>query len=446
MREIQIDLTLRFKMPESGLNVNGILMGLRQANASISSALLQSLFSAVEEQTIEQMQSEYPGRYVHNGYQSKARELRTSLGPFHYRLAQLYDKVEQKTVVPLRAIGFLPRDRRYTEESTEAGIGSVVHLSYRWSSKETARIREQAPSASASTIHRRLREFAQEKCRWPDLKKVPYRFLMVDGTGVRLQGYKGSNLGMGEMRWALASLGEKEPFEPVGFWIDKSWREIKKDLGDRLDYKRLEILFSDGEPGIEEALLEEGMLYQRCVLHGKRDFPYILYADGFKKAEQAPLKEKLEAIPVFHFNKEKLEQLSSEDVPRVQELAEKARQGFQEMVNLLDPEKYPKARTYIKNLSRNIATFFSWWLERKTWIPLNTNAIESAFSQVKNRIWSVGKRWSEKGLLNWLQVTMNKVFSPEMWKELWSQYMSISPEFQLTDIRVCWRWYHNAIT
>jgi len=269
---------------------------------------------------------------------------------------------------------------------------------------------------------------------------------MVDGTGVRLQGYKGSNLGKGEMRWALASLGEAAPFEPVGFWIDKSWREIKKDLGDRLDYKRLEILFSDGEPGIEEALLEEGMLYQRCVLHGKRDFPYILYADGFKKAEQAPLKEKLEGIPVFHFNKEKLEQLSSEDVPSVKELAEKARQGFQEMVNLLDPEKYPKARTYIKNLSRNIAAFFSWWLERKTWIPLNTNAIESAFSQVKNRIWSVGKRWSEKGLLNWLQVTMNKVFSPDMWRELWSQYMSISPEFQLTDIRVSWRWYHNAIT
>ncbi|HCU21445.1 MAG TPA: hypothetical protein DF698_00860 [Candidatus Atribacteria bacterium] len=209
MREIQIDLTLRFKMPESGLNVNGILMGLRHANARISSTLLQALFSAVEEQTIEQMQSEYPGRYVHNGYQTKERELRTSLGLFHYRLAQLYDKVEQKTIVPLRAIGFLPKDRRYTEEATEAGIGSVVHLSYHWSSKETARIREQAPSASASTLHRRLREFAQEKCPWPDLKKIPYRFLMVDGTGVRLQGYKGANLGQGDMRWALASLGEK---------------------------------------------------------------------------------------------------------------------------------------------------------------------------------------------------------------------------------------------
>jgi len=309
MREIEVNLTLHFKMPEDRVNVNGVLMGLRHANARISFALLEALFSAIEEQTIEQMQGKYPERYVRNGHQTKERGLRTSLGPFHYRLAQMYDKVEQKTVVPLRASGFLPKHRQYTEENTEAGIGSVVHLSYRWSSKEVARIREQAPPASASTLHRRLSEFAQQKCSWPDMREVPYRFLMVDGTGVRLQGYRGINLGKGDMRWALASLGEKKPFEVVGFWIDRSWREIKKDLENRLDYKRLEVLFSDGGPGIEEAFLEEGMLHQRCVLHGKRDFSYILYADGFKKAEQAPLKEKLEAIPVFHFNQAKLEQL-----------------------------------------------------------------------------------------------------------------------------------------
>ena len=45
MRETQIDLTLQFKMPESGLNVNGVLMGLRHANARVSFALLWALFS-----------------------------------------------------------------------------------------------------------------------------------------------------------------------------------------------------------------------------------------------------------------------------------------------------------------------------------------------------------------------------------------------------------------
>lgn len=415
-------------------------MGLRHASAEISSVLLGALFSAIEEMTIEQMQAEYPGRYIHNGYQTKERKLQTSLGPFRYRLAQLYDKVEQKTVVPLRASGFLPKNRQYTEESTEAGIGSAVHLSYRWSSKETARIREQAPSASASTLQRRLGEFAQEKCSWPDLKKVPYRFLMVDGTGVRLQGYKGTDLGKGEMRWALTSLGENKPFELAGFWIDESWWKIKRDLENRLDYDRLEVLFSDGGPGIEEALLAKGMLHQRCVIHGKRGFSYALYVSGLKKAEQAPLKEKLETIPVFHFNKAKLEQLSSEDRPWIKALIEKTQQGFREMVDFLDPVKYPKARSYVENLSCNIATFFTWWLEKDAWIPLNTNAIESAFSQVKNRIWSVGKRWSDKGLLKWLQVATNKIFHPKMWKELWSQYMSLNPEFQLTHIQANWRW------
>jgi hypothetical protein len=242
------------------------------------------------------------------------------------------------------------------------------------------------------------------------------------------------------MCWALVSLGEKEPSELVGFWIDRSWKEIKKDLENRLDYKHLKVLFSDGRPGIEEAFLEEGMLRQRCVLHGKRDFSYIIYVDGFKKAEQAPLKKKLEAILVFHFNQAKLEQLGPEDLPKVKTLIEKTLQGFQEMLGLLNPEKYPKAQVYIENLSRNVTTFFSWWLERKSWIPLNTNAVESAFSQVKNRIWGVGKYWSDKGLLNWLQVTMNKIFRHQMWKEFWSQYMSLNPEFQLTTIRASWRW------
>lgn len=440
MREVQIDLTLKFRMPESKLNVNGVLIGLRMASAQIFFALLKALFSAIEQLTVEEMLGKHRNRYVRNGHQPKPRQIRTSLGPFRYYLAQMYDKVEKKTVVPLRMSGFLPKNRNYTDEAMEGGIGQAVHVSYRVSSKEMARIREQAPAASAMTLHRRLQEFAQRKCSWPDLKKVPYRFLMVDGTKVRLQGHRGANLGQGEMRWALASLGEKQPFEPVGFWIDKSWKNIKKDLENRLDYSRLEILFSDGGPGIEEAFLEAGMSHQRCVLHGKRDFSYILYLDGFKKAQQAGLVEKMAAIPVFHFNKERLEQLSPDDVPKVKALQEKTQQGFQDMIALLDPAKYPKARVYVENLSRNVAIFFSWWLEKKTPIPIDTNAIESDFSRVKNRIWSVGKRWSDKGLLNWLQVTMNKVFHPEMWQKLWSQYLSLNPEFQLTSLRVTWKW------
>lgn len=437
MREVEINLTLKFRMPENNVNVNGVVMGVRNASAQIYSAIVGCLVSAVEEKAIGEMIGENSDRYIHNGTQNP-RQLKTSLGFFQYRPKQLYDKVENKTVVPLRSIGFLPKNRQYTDEAMEGGIGSVVHLSYRWASKEMARLREQAPAASAMTLHRYLQSFSERECSWPDLKNVPYRFLMVDGTKVRLQGERGSNVGLGEMRWALTSLGEKQPFEPVGFWINKSWKEIKQDLMRRLDYSRLEVLFSDGGPGIEEAFLEEGMVHQRCVLHGKREFPYFLYTDGLKKAEQAALVETMTSIPVYHFNKNRLEQLKPEDEPEIRACLEKTQHGFRELIELL--AKYPRTRKYVENISSNITTFLTWWLEKKTPIPTDTNAIESCFSLVKNRIWSVGKRWGDKGLLNWLQLTLYKIFHPEMWQDLWSKYLLINPDFRLTSLEVNWRW------
>lgn len=61
------------------------------------------------------------------------------------------------------------------------------------------------------------------------------------------------------MRWAWASEHSSGPFEPIGFWINIDLAQIRKDLEERLDYEKIEILFSDGGPGIEENLLWPGM-------------------------------------------------------------------------------------------------------------------------------------------------------------------------------------------
>jgi len=52
----------------------------------------------------------------------------------------------------------------------------------------------------------------------------------------------------------------------IKYRIKKSWNKTKEYLENRLDYRRLEVIFFDGEPRIEEALLEEGMRHQRCIL------------------------------------------------------------------------------------------------------------------------------------------------------------------------------------
>ena len=154
--------------------------------------------------------------------------------------------------------------------------------------------------------------------RLPTSKDKPFVWLLVDGTKVHLQGAKGKDLGKVQMRWALASVGVGQAFEPVGFWIDTPWSGIRQQLAKRLDYSKLRVLFSDGEPGIAENLLSNRMRHQRCVWHGKRDFPYLLYADELKKADQKPFIDQLNAITAMTMTKAQLERLRPQDRPQVE--------------------------------------------------------------------------------------------------------------------------------
>lgn len=443
MGEITMDLRLVFNIPESDLTINGLIQGLKESCSEIHVTILSTLMQALEERLIEDMIDTAPGRYVRNGHQRRPRQLKCSLGTIHYRFAQLTDRQEKATVIPLKEALSIPSHDRYLDEAMEAPIGLTVHVSYRRASSEIERI--QGRSVSHSTVHNRVQEFAKTHNPFDDMSATPYRFLLVDGTKVHLQGPKGEELGKAEMRWAMASLGPGKPFKPVGFWINTQWAQIRKELEARLDYDKLDILFSDGGPGMEENLLTQDMKHQRCQWHGKRDFPYILYADGAKKPQQAPLREKLHSIPAITMTKAELESLQPGDRETVAQIAQKTEEGFQELLQSLDPEKYPKARNYIQNLIEPVTTFLNWWLEKGEVIPLNTNAIESAFSQVCNRIKKVGKRWSENGLLNWLKITFYKIFRPELWSNIWSEDKEQLPKIQLVSIQASYTW-GEAIT
>jgi hypothetical protein len=443
LSEITLDLRLKIKVPEKGLTINGLISGLKEGVPQIHEAILTTLMKAIEGKVVERWIQKEPGRYRRNGTQSKARQLKSSLGPIRYRLAQMVDRKTGKSFTPLASALSIPAHDHYLEEAMEPCIGLAVHVSFRRATKEVERI--QGQSTSASTVHRRLGEFAQTHNPFGEMKDIPFRFLLVDGTKVHLQGSGGKDLGQAEMRWAMASLGSISPFEPVGFWIHADWQGIRQDLNRRLNYRNLKVLFSDGGPGIEESLLGSGMKHQRCVWHGKRDFPYLLYADGLKKGKQAPLVEKLKSIPALQLTKDQLESLRPEDRPLVEKILRKTKQGFTQLIEALDPKRYPKARVYIQNLMKPVTTFLSWWLEKEEVIPLNTNSIESAFSQVCNRIKRVGRRWSEQGLLHWLKVAFYKIFKSDLWDLQWLGNRKRLPKIKLISLQISFSW-SNAIT
>ena len=436
MGEITLDLRLVFTIPSSKLTINGLVLGLKQSAPQIHAAILTTLLEALEEKVVQRYLEKDPERYRKNGHQSKPRKFSCSLCDFSYRFAQLLDRRNGCSLTPLVKALSIPEQVRFLDEALEPGIGLCAHVSYRRAAGEVERIGGQA--MSHTTIHRRLQQFAQAHDPFANLKDKPLAWLLVDGTKVRLQGSKGKDLGQAQMRWALASVGAGQPFEPVGFWIDTHWKSIRKDLAQRLDYSKLRVLFSDGEPGIAENLLSNRMRHQRCVWHGKRDFPYQLYADDLKKADQKPFIDQLHAIAAMTMTKAQLEKLRPQDRPQVEQLAEQTQQGFEQLLKALEP--YPKARAYIENLVKPVTTFFGWWLQKGEALPLTTNAIESHFSQICNRVKRIGRRWSDRGLLNWLTVSFYKIFKPELWNLQWENTSRKLVKIRLLSLEATYHW------
>jgi hypothetical protein len=434
--EIAMDLRLVFTIPSAKLTINGLVLGLKQAAPQVLATILTGLLEGIEEKAVERQIEKNPQRYCRNGHQSKPRQFSCSMCDFSYRFAQLQDRKTGHRLTPLVKALSIPEQVRFLEEALEPGIGLCAHVSYRRAAGEVERIGGRR--MSHTTIHRRLQEFSRRHEPFGELKDRPFVWLLVDGTKVHLQGKKGKDLGQAQMRWALASEGVGKPFEPVGFWIDTSWKHIRKDLAKRLNYGKLRVLFSDGEPGIAENLLSRRMRHQRCVWHGKHDFPYILYTDGLKKPDQKPFIDQLKAIAAMGMNKAQLENLKPQDRAHVRRLAHQTEQGFDELLKALEP--YPKARAYIENLVKPVTTFLRWWLQKGETLPLTTNAIESHFSQICNRVKRIGRRWSDRGLLNWLTVCFYKIFKPELWRLQWEDTPRKLVKIRLRSVEATYQW------
>lgn len=181
-----MELRLVFQIPESGLTINGLIGGLKEAVGQIHGAILVHLMKALEERLISEMVQSDPERYRRNGSQSKPRYLKSSLGTLPYRFAQLRDRQSGRSLMPLVEALAIPAYDHYLEEALEPGIGLTVHVSYRRATSEVERIG--GVSMSHTTVHRRLQELARGHDPFGPMKDKAFRFLVVDGTKVHLKG------------------------------------------------------------------------------------------------------------------------------------------------------------------------------------------------------------------------------------------------------------------
>ena len=144
-------------------------------------------------------------------------------------------------------------------------------------------------------------------------------------AGIRLQG-AGNNLPQLRVQLAASEKAEDEAAvvelsrhileitpNDSGLWEKRARKQLKLK-----DYDRCDATLN---------LWEKAVRPRPAVIEDLRgDVAYE--QDGFKKAEQQSLVEKLEAVPVMTLTKNDMEKLRPEDRPLVEQMVEKTQQGF----------------------------------------------------------------------------------------------------------------------
>lgn len=416
--ELELAVELKINISDGPIDINGVIKAIHDFRNDLGRAIMIETIEALDRLLCDKVVSQQPGRYRNKGYGN--RQFRTPMGPVSVRFTRYRDSWSGTMCSPGRRAMDVPAYKRWLPWCLTPAAGLLAKVSYEQSSKEAQRL--QGASPSKSTVHRRLEDLIGDGSYTPNMRKRWFRYLMVDGTGARFQKREDAEepkFYEGEIRFAFASVGDGRPFELVGMWVNKSWRECSQDLYNRLCTDRLEVLISDGGPGIEEAFLLDGMRLQRCTWHGKRDLSFLLYADGVKKAGQQEILAAFDEIPLAGIQKDRLEQMRTEDVDALNDLRQKSLLAFCDLHFFLLSKGYHKAAEYLGNLARPFVTFVDHLVDKGAVIPATSNVIEGKISLFKNRIKSIGKRWSEKGLLRWLAIAVRKLLPDFNWESLW---------------------------
>ena len=416
--QLEMTLELTIKITDGPMNINGIIKAVHLYQNELGRTIVREVIEAIDRQASNTAVEQFPHRYRNKGYLS--RQFRTPMGKVDVRFTKFIDTWDGHSYLPGKRALDVPAYKRWLSWCLTPAAGLLAKVSFAQSAKETARLQGDAPSKS--TIHRRLDDLVGKGDFTPYLRKRQFRYLMVDGTGARFQSRADQDKPAfyeGEIRFAFASVGEGKPFELVGLWVEKPWKDCATELYTRMSTERLEVLICDGGPGIEDAFMVPGMRVQRCQWHGKRDLSFILYQDGVKKAQQQEVMDAYSKIPLVGWNKEMLETLREKDADGLKALRDKTLHSFCDVYFFLQSKGYHNAATYLSNLAQPFVTCIEHLLDTGKIIHATSNIVEGKISLFKNRIRSIGKRWSEAGLIRWLAIAVRKLLPEFDWNTLW---------------------------
>ncbi len=332
---------------------------------------------------------------------------------------KLWDPVARRTVYPLKEALELPKRIRWCEETLVPGYRLAVLQSFRQSQRAVAGLAPDGRAPSPATIHRRFQGFAATLDPVPDYTHrpgpKPAAFQQADGTKLKLQA-QGHAAGSTDLRLVVGSRTPQGPLEVLDYSVGDAWETIAERLRQRFPTPP-KVLVSDGEEGIPEALAGPGTLHQRCLVHGRRNLPFALYQDGYRKAARGRIERAFARIPGLQLCQAELARLDPTDKAALRELLAASEQAFVALQRKLPAADFPHTRAYVLRLIEDGLTYLCHLLATGERIPLSTNRLESIWSRAVLRLKQIGRRWSVPGALHMLAACLVYALHPTRYAE-----------------------------
>jgi len=432
-KQLTVNISITFEIPFGKISLARIEEAVRRSLKESGRLMMKAFLEALQERFSLLLRVLHPERFVKNGRHGRLRTFKTCFGKVQVANYQILDKGSGKNFRLLPMVVDFQPGKQFSPGALRLATRLSVLTSFRKAAEENRNEMEITEAPSHSTVHRKFREIFENQ-KFP-IERKDIRYIMADTMKVRLQSGSGRDTGWAEVRVVLGAKEEEGPWNPIGLFVNRRWEEVREELEKVIDYEGLEVLISDGEPGIE-ALLGEGMRHQRCIWHGWRDFSFVLYQDGFRGFENRELVALLREIPLFR--------LRSKDRPELREKVKKilieSRRLWEELLEVFDKEVYPRAHSYLRRLGENLFTFLEYFLEKGEWVPNVSNMAENVIGRIKLRVRRIGKRWSEKGLMALFQAMARRIFEIESWSAFEERLFGAGIRPKLVALELNYHW------
>jgi len=354
--------------------------------------------------------------------QRRTRRIRTRVGTLHLPWRTLRCRHCGKTFLPLRQFLGLEAYQRKTNELEQLVVEVVSEQSYRRGASHLEKIG--LIPVPKSTAHRWV---ADSDCDAIDTGTDALDLLFADGTGFKRRPDREAGVNnRGEVRIAFG-LENTGDIRPLGAWSGVSWETIADAIQGRRreDQPVAEILLSDGEGGLLDAMGRLCDFTHRCHWHASRDVNYAMWKDDAPLAERKAAAKKLAGILAVSLPKEDIELVSAADKMALEDAADAARRSVDQFCHELSQKGYLEAWTYVDRMKRSLFGYVRRWLETGLVSPRAASLIERVMREVARRLKRIAHGWSESGAAKMACVILKRFTNSKAWDAYWKKKLRL---------------------